>query len=556
MRRILAWLGFLAAAAARAPAQRSRATTVAGLGTLTFPTSTLVPAAQEAFNRGVLLLHLFHYPQAADAFRQAEQLDSGFALAYWGEALTYSHPVWNQQDTAQGRLALSKLGPTPVARAAKAPTARERAYLGAVEVLYGEGPKARRDTLYSVAMAKLVATYGGGGEGGEGDDEARLFYALSLLGLNQGVRDVPTFLRAAAIAESVLARNPEHPGAAHYWIHGMDDPDHAAQALAAARALGKIAPEAVHAQHMTSHIFVALGTWDDVVSANEHAMQTVDDMRRSLGRGPLFCGHINTFLHYGYLEQGRIAEARRLLTGCRDQAPMMAAMMKPGPRDLDPDSYDFITMWSRYLLDSDDWTGEVARWSVDPGTLPAPRLTYWFTRGFGAARQGQLGTAREALAGFEQARREIASEIGRGGGEPAPDEREFLTRAEVLRLELEGLIVAGAGDRRAGLDTLRRAAAVEDGMAYAFGPPFVNEPSRELLGEELLRAGRPEEARHAFEAALARHPRRVSVLLGLARATRAAGDTAAASRVYGELAAIWHGADADLPGLVESRRVR
>jgi tetratricopeptide (TPR) repeat protein len=548
LRPILAGLACLAAAAARAPAQQLRATTVAGLGTLTFPTSTLVPAAQEAFIRGVLLLHLFHYPQAAEAFRQAEQLDSGFALAYWGEALTHTHPVWNQQDTVQGRLALSKLGPTAVARAAKARTARERAYLGAVEVLYGEGPKARRDTLYSVAMAQLAATDGGG------DDEAKLFYALSLLGLNQGVRDVQTFLRAAAIAESVLARNPEHPGAAHYWIHGTDDPDHAAQALAAARALGRIAPEAVHAQHMTSHIFVALGMWDDVVSANERAMHTVDDMRRSLGRGPPFCGHVNTFLHYGYLEQGRIAEARRLLAGCRDQSPMMATMMKPGPRDLDPDSYDFITMWSRYLLDTDEWTGEVARWSVDPGALPAPRLTYWFTRAFGAARQGQLATAREALVAFEQARREIGSEIGKGGVEPTPEEREFLTRAEVLRLELEGLIVAGAGDRRAGLDTLRRAAAVEDGMAYAFGPPYVNEPSRELLGEELLSTGKVEEARHAFEVALTRTPRRASVLLGLARAAAAAGDSAAARRAYGELATIWHEGDPDLAGLAEARR--
>ena len=535
-RGLLAVLVLVAAPAFRAPAQQPGAASIPGLGTLTFPTSTLVPAAQGAFIRGVLLLHLFHYDEAADAFRKAEQLDPGLALAYWGEALTHTHQVWNQQDTAQGRLVLSKLGPTPAARTARAPTARERAYLQAVEILYGEGPKARRDTLYSVAMAQLAATY-------SADDEARLFYAVSLLGLNQGVRDVPTYLRAAAIAESVLTRNPAHPGAAHYWIHGMDDPDHAAQALPAARALGAIAPDAAHAQHMTSHIFVALGMWDDVVSANERAIH---------GHG--FCGHVNLFLQYGYLEQGRFAEARRLLAGCRDQAPKMAATMKPGPNDLYAD--DVITMWSRYLLDTGDWTGDVARWRVDPVGVPASELSYWFARGFGAARQANLAAARAALTAFGQARNEIASEIAKEAVEPSPYEREVLTRAEVLRLELVGLILAGTGNRVAALDTLRRAAAVEDGMAYAFGPPFVDEPSRELLGEELLAAGEGEEARQAFQAALKRTPGRTSVLLGLARAARALGDTAAARRAYGDLAAIWHGADADLPGLAEARRSR
>jgi predicted Zn-dependent protease len=230
----------------------------------------------------------------------------------------------------------------------------------------------------------------------------------------------------------------------------------------------------------------------------------------------------------------------------------MAAMMKPGPRDIYADP--FITMWSRYLLDTGDPMGEVARWGVDPVGLPASRLSYWFTRGFGAARQGNLAAARAALAGFEQARHEIASQIPGDGAEPSREEREFLVRARVRGVELEGLIVAGGGERRAGLDTLRHAALLEEGMAYAFGPPFVDKPSRELLGEELLAAGEADEARQAFHAALKRTPGRTSVLLGLARAALALGDTAAARRTYGDLAAIWHGADADLPGLAEARR--
>src|SRR5439155_875072 len=159
---------------------------------------------------------------------------------------------------------LLRLGPTSEARRAKAPTTRERAYLDAVEILYGDGPKARRDTAYSRAMERLVARFAA-------DREAQVFYAASLLGLSQGVRNVPTYMRAAAIVGRVFRDNPDHPGAAHLLIHCYDDPIHAPLGLAAARAYSKIAPDAAHAQHMTTHIFLALGMWDDVVSQNELA---------------------------------------------------------------------------------------------------------------------------------------------------------------------------------------------------------------------------------------------------------------------------------------------
>jgi tetratricopeptide (TPR) repeat protein len=508
---------------------------VPGLGTLSFPTSTQVAAAQQAFLRGVLQLHVFEYSSALEAFREAERLDPTFAMAYWGEAMTYTHPVWDEQDVPGARAALERLGPSPAAREAKAATPRERGYLRAVDILYGDGTKARRDTLYSQAMGALSHAY-------PADDEARLFYALSLLGLSQSVRNIPTYLHAAAIAESVFARNPLHPGAAHYWIHGMDDPDHAALALPAARALSAIAPDAGHAQHMTSHIFMALGMWDDVVTANENAMRVVNATRGARGAAPAACGHYNAFLDYGYLQQGRVADARRLLAACRDQ-------VRPGstrPQDLDPDTYSFISMWSRYLLDTQDWSGQVASWDVDPGEAPAPRLSFWFTRAFGAARQADTTARRRAFAAFELARHDIAAIIAQSGVPPAPDQREFLMRAEVLRLELVGSIDGS-------LDTLRQAVALERGMAYAFGPPFVNEPADELLGTQLLAAHRPNEARRAFEAALARTPGRASVLLGLARAAAASGDRAAASRHYAALAAIWHAADPDLPDLKEVR---
>src|SRR5690242_13129890 len=128
----------------------------AQLGTIDFPTSGNA-AAKPAFERGVLLLHSFEYEDAAKAFQEAQQADPGFAMAYWGEAMTYTHPLWNQQDVAAAQAALNRLATTAVARRAKAATDRERRYLDAVEALYGgTASKATRDTLYSGAMEQLI----------------------------------------------------------------------------------------------------------------------------------------------------------------------------------------------------------------------------------------------------------------------------------------------------------------------------------------------------------------------------------------------------------------
>jgi tetratricopeptide (TPR) repeat protein len=493
----------------RLAAQTPVPITIAGLGTLSFPTSTRSAQAESTFVRGVLLLHVFEYDDAAAAFRTAQKLDPGMALAYWGEAMTHTHPVWDEQDVAAARAALAKLAPTAAAREAKAATPRERGYLHAVDVLYGEGPKVRRDTLYAQAMDALRAA-------DPKDDEARAFYALSLLGLTQGVRDVPTYLHAAAVAESIFARNPQHPGAAHYWIHGMDDPEHAADALPAARALSAIAPDAAHAQHMTSHIFMALGMWDDVVRANENAMRVVNAARHAAGRGPTYCGHYNYWLEYGYLQQGRLDDARMLMEHCQAQA-------RPAPGDpRDPDNSSLgsaVAMWARYVIDARAWSGAVVRWTPTFGDAAAPQATWAFTRGLAAAMRGDLQAARAAEDTFERTRAHLVAEIGRAA-EPDPNDAEYEKRLGVLGLELQAAIqLAGAPpDSDAAIRLLDRATALEDSMAFAFGPPDVNLPSHELLGEVLLARGQFPQAARALEAALRRTPGRVSVVRALQRA--------------------------------------
>jgi len=509
LRAMAVTLTLLSGCGRPAPTQRGQPMTIAGLGTVTFPTSTHSAAAESTFVRGVLLLHVFEYDDAAEAFRAAQQLDPDMAMAYWGEAMTHDHPVWDQEDPAAARAILAKLGATAAAREAKAPTPRERGYLHAVDILFGDRPKAKRDTLYSEAMHAVL-------KANTHDDEARTFYALSLLGLSQGVRNVPTYLRAAAVAESVFTRNPQHPGAAHYWIHGMDDPEHAAGALPAARALSQIAPDAAHAQHMTSHIFMALGMWDDVVRANENATRVVNVGRAAHGRGPSFCGHYNFWLEYGYLQIGRIDDARTLVEKCQEQASPPSADAR------DPDNTLFgsaVEMWSRYVLDTEDWSGKQARWTPDFGSARYPRATWAFTRGFAAAKRGDRTTARDALTTFQKTRAQLFAAIA-AKTESDPGDTEDRKRLDVLGLELQAAIRLAASPAHpdSALTLLGAGTTLENSMAFAFGPPFVDEPSHEMLGDVLLGLGRFPEAAREFQAALDRAPGRVSVTRGLERA--------------------------------------
>lgn len=520
-----------------AKAQTSHPITVGGYGTVDFPTSTRSAIAEGEFSRGILLLHLFHYDEAADAFQQAERADSSFAMAYWGEAMTFTHPVWDEQDTAAGRKALGKFAATADARERAAPTERERAYMRAVDALYGDGPKAVRDTLFSQRMADVL-------HANPRDDEARLFYALSLMGLSQGVRNVPTYLQAAQLAESVFTRHPDEPAATHYWIHAMDDPEHAAQALPAARALARVAPNAGHAQHMTSHIFMALGMWDDVVRANENTMRMFDGMAAKNGMKHFYCGHGESWLAYGYVEQGRLANAREWVVGCEQQAAK--AKYKPEMHDLDPDASAMgsaVDMWAHYIIDTEEWTGEMMNWTPDLDSAAAPRVSFQFTRGFAAARRGDGATANDARTTFEHERARLVALV-QAEQNPDPLDVQYIKGLAVLGMELEAVTKLamrdGSLDSVGAVTLLTTATVAEDSLAYAFGPPPVFKPSHELLGEVLLGVKRYNEAQREFQAALVHQPRRVLSLRGLEAAARGAGDTATASRARSDLQAIQH----------------
>ena len=498
------------------------------LGQLSFPTSGK-PSAQRSFIRGVLYLHSFEYDSAAAQFRAAQRLDPGFAMAYWGEAMTYTHPVWMQQDAAAARAVLARMARTREARRAKAPTDREKRYLDAVEILYGEGGKERRDTLYSREMERLSADF-------PKDDEARSFFALSLLGLLQHGRDTRNYMRAASLMQDVFARNPRHPGAAHYIIHAFDDPDHAPLGLPAARAYGRIAPGAGHALHMTSHIFVATGMWDDVIEANVAAWKAVN--RRD--------GHYTQWLAYGYLQQGRYREAERFV---RDIIAATAAAPSPynvGYRNL---------MLAAWLVETEGWNTPLARFALD--SVPARELAGGSVSETDALQFAVAWTRLQGTDDVAPARAAgsaIGEHIAAARRGDAQRYIPWVGASDVMATMLDAAVRQREGKVDSALVLARQAAEKDESYPYEFGPPESVKPPREYLGELLLAAKRPHEARAEFERALRKAPNRSRSLLGIARSFAASDDRPMAAVYYARFRANWARGDGGQPEVREAER--
>ena len=233
------------------------------LGAIDFPTSASGKAQQE-FMTGVLALHSFWYPEARTHFKNARTLDPNFALAYWGEAMTYDHPVWGQHDQSAGKAILEKMDNR---KASLKWDKREKQYVAAVKKLYNDADKLSmydRRRAYAEAMDQLTADY-------PLDDEALVFAALANLTVpdydynNPDVRDL---VPIAANLEELYQRNPSHPGALHYLIHLYDNEKFAEMGLRPARQYADIAYSSSHAIHMPSHIYKHLEMWPKVIESN------------------------------------------------------------------------------------------------------------------------------------------------------------------------------------------------------------------------------------------------------------------------------------------------
>jgi tetratricopeptide (TPR) repeat protein len=529
---------FLVVPSPRVKAQQSQ------LGKVEFQTSGS-EKAQAHFLRGLAALHSFWYEEALEAFRESTKVDPEFMMGYWGEAMAHNHPLWGEQDTPAARLVIDKIKDTPRL------TAKERAYLNAVRLLYGEGDKRARDTAYSAAMEKVYRDYAD-------DLDAAAFYSLSLLGLGAEGKGYRLQARAGAIALDVYQKNPNHPGAAHYIIHAFDDPDHAILALPAARRYASIAPEAHHARHMPSHIFLQLGMWPEAAASNESAWEASDSwMKRKHLSTSVRDYHSLHWLLYVYLQQGRYRKAEELLTLMKQTMSESTYQNK-----LRPGYYE-----SNYANMAAAFVVETERWNL---------ATKLFTASDTPAATGQDASSGHGHAGTQPATmsdkidqatvrtsntsqrlpnliRGLAASLDSSAVERKPDIAAGKAAPETIEdLEVAAVAASVRRDHEKAAELMKKAISLEEEKGPPSGPPSLIKPAHELFGEILLRAGKPAAAAEQFKAALLRQPNRARSLLGAARAAAQSGDKDGAAAAYAKLLEQWQQADEGLPELREA----
>lgn len=475
--------------------------------------------ATKHFKEGLLLLHSFEFDDAATAFINAQKSDSTMAMAYWGEAMTYNHPLWAEQSYEEATTALNKLSDSPEERVEKSSTPIEKDFMRAVNILYGEGSKYDRDVAYSEFMAEVYKKY-------PKSQEAAAFYALSLLGSVPVGRDEKIYEKGAVIAKGILEENPNHPGALHYLIHSYDDPKHASAAVEAANRYMQVASAAGHALHMPSHIYVAMGMWDDVVRSNEQSYEaSVSRMNEKKLNNDARGYHAFQWLLYGYLQQGRIEKAKQIV---KDMAQYTTELPSARAR------VHMSLIKGAYLVESTDWTGEESNIEIDQTGLNISIIAInKFIDGMKSYQQKDIASLEEQIGLLEKERLRVTIQLeNKGialcsgvGWESQKANQLDADQAQVMEMELRGLASDLKGDKDAANGWFKKATELEQSISYSYGPPSVVKPSFELYGEWLVENNRFEEALTQFDYSLMRAPKRILSLKGKLIAAKALNNT-------------------------------
>src|SRR6266581_1000727 len=490
---VVLWLGLVG----RLPAQEVHQRHGETIGRVVFPVSC-TPEARTRFERAVALLHSFWYERAADTFREAVVADTACAMGYWGQAMSLFHPLWTPPtgaDLAAG-LAASERGLALVR------TPRERDYLTAIRTYYadyGQRDHTTRLAVYAEAMDGVRRRH-------PRDREAAIFYALSLIALAQANATDTTFSyqkRADAILEPLFKAEPRHPG---------------------------LAPDVPHAQHMPSHIFTRLGLWDDDIASNIRSAASARTFEDERHLDALWDqrGHAWDYLVYAYLQQGRDAEAKRVV----DEAAAVTAVY---PVVSLTNAYALAAIPARHALERGRWR-EATTLAVRPSPewRAAEALTH-FAHALGAARTGDTAGARSAISALDDIER---TERAAGGAHAY-----WAGQVRIQRLAASGWLARTKGDTAEAVRLATTAADLEDVTQKHPVTPGSLLPARELLGDLLLELGRPVEAAQAYAASLAQQPNRARSLFGLARASEQAGDLATARTRYREYLALMQQGD-------------
>ena len=495
------------------------------VGSISFPISC-APQVQKPFEHAVALLHSFEYEMADNQFKEIAEHDPQCAMAYWGQAMTFYHQLWNRpskDDLRQGADLLKK------AAELKPKTAPEREYINALTIFYRDSDKLdhkKRADAYSNAMEGVY-------QHNPQDHEAAAFYALSLLASGGADATHANERKAVTILNKLFAEDPDHPGIAHYIIHSCDSPQMASLGLAAARKYASIAPSSAHAVHMPSHIFARLGLWKEDIASNEAAIRAADKMETMHLHAMHHRMHSMDFLQYAYLQIGDDANALRQYTD----------LLKYKRSDIEKDyqdTYDDMlsSFPAMYAVERKQWKEAL---DLPPVADAKPNIqlsTYW-ARAVAAGHLHDPAAAQDALKTYEA----LLDEVKKG---PQAWIAGNLTNEHQ---EVQAWAAYAQGKSADALRILRAVADRQDKV----GKFEVEIPAREMLADMLLDMNRAKEALAEYQVSLKTDPNRFNGLYGAAQAAGMSNQKEKAADYYAQLLKNCQGVNSDRAELVKAR---
>jgi tetratricopeptide (TPR) repeat protein len=503
-----------------------------GLGSVAYTISTSSAEAQTYFDQGLRLAYAFNHGEAQRAFRKAQKLDPSCAMCFWGEALVLG-PNINlpmQEDVVGPAFTAVQVALALSANASP----REQALIAALATRYSQDPKADRaplDAAYAAAMGKVAADF-------PDDNEIALLYAEAVMDLSPwnywqpgGHEPNPQSAPIVPTLERVLAKDPNHPGANHFYIHAVEASDRPQRAEPHADRLRGAIPNAGHLVHMPSHIYYRLGRYLDALADNKIAT-TVDEKYLADTNAPMGVYRLGYYPHNVHFV---LASAQ--MAG--DGATVIAAAEKL--RGLIPDEVarDIAMVHpvkaAPYFAHAQFSGPETILALPDPGdAMPYVKAMWRYSRGVAYAAQRNLDAAMVEADSIAALERATDFSLLKASGVPGE---------EVMRLArtvIEGRVAQAQGNLLAAIARFEEASALQDTLPYT-EPPYWYYPVRQTLAAALLQAGRVSEAEDQFQRALKRAPANGWSYYGLIEVYKARGDATAAAQAEAELARTWIG---------------
>ena len=488
------------------------------------PNFNLLSCAEKArpnFNLATALLHSFEYTEAEKVFADVIDEDPGCIMAYWGAAMCNFHPLWeipSEQDLQKGSriIALARSLVTDT-------TTRESAYLEAIAAIYDDHDKLDHRTRvlkYEKASEKIFLKY-------PEDSEAAIFYCLSLrAAADPADKTFSNQKKAGEILDAIFAKEPNHPGIAHYIIHNYDYPELAALALPAARKYASIAAASAHAQHMPSHIFTRLGLWEEDIQSNLNSVSAATCYAQNLGIESHWDEELHgmDYLVYAYLQQANDTLAR-------EQIEYLKSINDVFPQNFKV-AYAFAAIPVRYALERKDW---IAASELEPGhpnfpweKFPWEKANMNFGKLLGEVHTRQLPAARTELEKLKAIQKDLS-------------EAKEMYKANLVMIQVkaaEGWINLAEGRKEDALALMSDAADMEDLTEKHPVTPGEVIPARELLADMYMEIGDSRKALEAYEADLRKHPNRFNGLYGAGLAADRTNNRQKAIQYFEQLALV------------------